>query len=70
MTFNFTNNSYNFTKGNEVIGISIDNANKVIDYNFLIDLELITIILIIIMFCEIARTTFLFLRYIGLIKRD
>ena len=64
-------NPYNFTQGNDIIGIGIGNESfQDMTYTFTVNLELITIILIIIMFCEIARTAFLFLRYIGLIKKD
>lgn len=64
-------NPYNFTQGNDIIGTGIGNQSfQDMTYTFTVNLELITIILIIIMICEIARTAFLFLRYTGLIKKE
>lgn len=59
---------YNFTKGNEVVG-SATHTNISSLYDFSIDLELITCILIVIMICLIVQTSYIFLSHIGLIKR-
>ena len=60
-------NSYNFTQGNDIIGTEMRCFNESC-YNFTIDLELITEILIIIMLCQIAQIGYIFLRHIGLIR--
>ena len=60
---------YNFTQGNDIIGVGIGNESfQDMTYTFTINLELITAILIIIMLCQIAQTGYIFLRHIGLIK--
>lgn len=60
---------YNFTQGNDIIGVGIGNQSfQDMSYTFTVNLELITVILIIIMLCQIAQTGFLFLRTIGWLK--
>lgn len=61
--------SYNFTEGYNFTGTSIINPiTNATEYSFTSDLELITIILIVIMLCQLFRTSYLFLSHIGLIK--
>lgn len=60
--------NYNFTNGTNIIGSDIHTNTSAI-YDFSIDLELIHVILIIIMLCQIAQTSYIFLRFMGLIKK-
>lgn len=60
--------NYNFTNGSEMLGVSTITAGDAI-YSFTIDLELIHILLIVIMLCQLAQTGYIFLRHTGLIKK-
>lgn len=60
--------SYNFTDGIEIIGTGIHtNASSIYEFN--LDNELITSILIVIMLCQLTQTGYIFLEHIGLIKK-
>ena len=61
--------SYNFTNGSEINGLCYNITSNCDGYKFWIDLELITVLLIIIMICLVAQTAYVFLSHIGLIKR-
>ena len=60
-------NNYNFTEWYNITGSAI-HTNSTSIYNFTIDLELITILLIIIMLCQLFLVGYIFLSHIGLIK--
>lgn len=60
--------SYNFTNGSSIIGTGAHTNTSSI-YDFSIDLELITMLLTIIMLCQISIMSYIFLTHIGLIKR-